>query len=93
MFVAFLTGPVVLFYDTISASYLKPREKRRGEGDSNVSVRSKWAGTHIPEFGAISGFGDVVITLAMSSEIEDFVLGTLFGILIQSFGITLESLP
>ena len=72
-----------------------PRDrKRKAKREEGVrKVRLKWVGTHIPEFGAISGFGDVMVTLAMSAEIEDFVLGTLFGILIQSFDIMLESLP
>lgn len=34
-----------------------------------------------------------MVTLAMSAEIEDFVLGAFFGIPIQSFDIMLESLP
>lgn len=62
----------------------KEAEKMRlNEGDE----------TYIPEFGAISRFGDIMVPLAMSAQVQDLVLDALFSVLVQFADIMFESLP
>lgn len=56
-------------------------------------IGKKQKKTYIPEFGAISRLSDIVVSLAMSTKIQNLVLDTWFGILIQFADVMLESLP
>jgi hypothetical protein len=49
--------------------------------------------TYVPEFSAVSRFSGIVVSLAVSTEIQDLVLDTIFSILVQFANIMFESLP
>lgn len=55
----------------------------RSTKETKTKMRtSKEKETYIPEFGAISRLGDIMVSLAMSTEIQNLVLDALFSVLV-----------
>jgi hypothetical protein len=49
--------------------------------------------TYIPELSAISGFSNIMVSLTMSTEIQNLVLDTIFGVFVQLAYVMFKFLP
>jgi hypothetical protein len=76
----------VSWNEKLDAAVEREGKGRRREVDSERN-------TYIPEFSAISRFSDIVVSLTMSTEIQNLVLDTIFGIFVQFTYVMFEFLP